>query len=276
MKPLFSIQVPASLQLAGVNGSSLQLEKVLFKSLFSIFLLAFSFLLNAQQDSVILKDGKLFTGKITAYQVGTELKIIGDNGVEINVPDDKIQTVKLSTSPIKMANKYHSKKRGFYGSANTAIYFGSTGETNYTTAGVQVSGGYRIFPWLMVGFGLDFMPHFGQMSVSDYNLIPKLELKGAIGKGRVAPYYHMGIGYGLPLDRKHDNPSYDTKYDGSLFLHPALGVRVGVGKNADLTFDLGYIFYSPSYTHTSTGNQFWSNTYTYSYKSFVLRFGASF
>lgn len=233
-------------------------------------------LVFSQQDTVFLKDGRKLTGKVTFYEIGRELKLASRHGAEIVVSDSEIHQVSLGVSPSSGGSAYSPKKRGFYGTVGLGIFTGSGDQGSYINTGLQLSGGYRIFPWLMVGLGVDFLPTFQSSSPSDYNLMPKFELRGSFGNRRFAPYYNMAFGYGFPMDRKHDSDWYQTSYKGSFYGYPSVGIRLGVGKSTDLHFDLGYVFYSPSYTYFSTGGSFWSNTYEYSFRNLALRAGVTF
>lgn len=241
---------------------------------------AASFGIFAQQDTVTLKNGTQIIGKVIKYEIGNALTIAINNGTEVVVPESSMQTLKGSQADTKQsASAFVRKTKGLYAGVATNVYMGTTGRTNYVSAGLESTVGYRFFQALQVGAGLSLMPHYGDISIADYNLLTGIEICGTFGKGRVAPFYSINGGYGQPLGHKHDSENISAKYKGNWFAHPSVGLKIGVGKkHTDLKLDIGYLFYTPSYSYTQVNwlGQEDKTEYRYSYRSLVIRFGADF
>lgn len=240
------------------------------------------------QDSLILNNNKVITGKIYRYNRRGNV-FIKTNDSYLHEIDTKviqrvvIQSIASSKKHDKAVNTtdkapcdkpYAFREKGLYnvtyGSALTGFGYNNENQLGF---GVNHVIGYQWNRWIGtgIGFGLE------NFSIDNSNLSHVLpvfvEARGYLLQKRRTPYYSLGAGYSFATKGK-DQGVTDAK--GGLRLHPAFGMRLGGREDVNFLFDIGYVFQNVELTRSF-------NTWTREvqiqnirYKRLCLRIGMIF
>lgn len=228
------------------------------KILLSIFIALLSICLQAQEKSVdqayvdelYLKNGSVFRGVILEYKQGELVRFELYTGDQLVFREGEIERVvqnkvvgndlgRLTKKQRKQrrVKTYEFSERGVYNVTYFAALPGRFLETAQLGAGLHNVTGFQFNRWFGLGLGLGVDNYSLNNGESFYPLYA--EFRGYLRKSIKAPYYSFSAGYGFAFSDSSDG-ILDAK--GGLMLHPAIGIRLGAGPDANVLMDIGYSF----------------------------------
>ena len=232
-------------------------------------------LLNAQKpylvDKVYLKDGSSFIGRIVAYQIGDTLELQLLSGDKLVVAPEQLEKVqqglidatayrvylrsaerKQSVKTLKgdstqTRNKpYAFRETGWYNATSIAM-FNPSGALSYHSWGVgaQTVVGYQLNRRIGAGLGIGIDTYDTERGETLYPVFA--EVRSYLLARKISPYLLVQGGYGLAF--KNTELGLNNA-KGGLYLHPAIGYRLGGSAGVNVTLDLGVKFQDASFERT--------------------------
>lgn len=191
---------------------------------------------------VVLKDGSVIRGVLDGDSAAQVIRLRLSGGALLEFqrsevvrfsPDSTKTLFEVTGSALRRDNAPYAKKRRPYltimaGTGLSESNFGTVARSSF-----GASGGYRLFPQLGIGAGINLagLPPFG--GVSQFFG----EATGNIGRGRTALYYELQGGKGAVLNRGWNV----TEFRGGLYALAGAGVSMRTFWGNEFHFTLAYI-----------------------------------
>ncbi len=205
------------------------------KSIFLFLFLLPAVLGIAQQkencrDVVRLRDGSVFRGKITDYQVGGELVMTTWSGAQVRLPASNVKKINQECNDEKggrtprLQRPYSFSGSGWYHASRVGVLVGQSG----VGIGLQHSSGLKISRLLGVGIGVgieNFTPE--DDDVTTYPVFG--EVRGYFLASNISPFYALAAGWGF-ADKKLDEAVFNgfgQEWGGGWMAQGQLGYRIG-------------------------------------------------
>jgi len=202
----------------------------------------------AKHDMVYMKDGSVFLGKLTAYEIKTIKFEMGD--VLATISRKEISRIVLkgqsshttTQSPILIDKDY--LRLGLYNITYGTLNSGSDAFQGEVISGLGITNitGKQFSKHLGLGLGISYNAMYVG---AGENLVPIfIDARGYLKEKKVSPYYNLGIGYNFTF-KNEEKQIVDTK--GGIMIRPAIGFKVGSADNAFM-IDLGINFSKAEFT----------------------------
>ncbi len=209
-------------------------------------------------DTVRLKNGSVFIGKILEYEPESRLRLQLKDGGMLELQPAEIQGGKDQPSLEKVRNApsspsedgYHFREKGLYHATYFAALSGSSQGKFQLGLGLHHTTGYQIHRLLGIGAGLGIDTYSFEEEETLYPAF--LEARGYLSEKPISPYYSGSVGYGFAF---RNNDEMLEKAEGGAFFRLALGLRLGAGKWTNVLASLGYQFQQARFEkrNSSTG-----------------------
>lgn len=248
--------------------------------LFSCQLFAQSTEAFRRTDAVYLKNGSIFRGQITAYEIGGDLtlQIAADRVMLIDaksikkVIQEPTEAEKRTQPEIATTEKvYAFRESGLHFSTTLGYIGGNDQFGNYTdgfNAHFQSIYQFNRFIGTGLGVGVDFY------NVNLGSIVPiYTSVRGYLKAKNVSPYYQLAAGYGIPI--VDDETSGFTKSKGGYYLAPEVGFRFAGSADANFFMGLGLQWQKASYT-LDFNDTISNNKDEYTFRRFNFKIGILF
>ena len=200
-------------------------HRIYFQSI--ALVLSFLFLVTSvsAQDSVYLKNGSQFTGKIIQFQIGGNLLLETEGGTQVVVPSSAIKTV-TEGETVLYGKKKHKKDKVLSPLASGKGYFSWENRfyRNNGNSGLGVSLSY-LYQWkhyLSAGVGIGY---------DSYNFSRQRGYVPIFAQARAyvldsakSPFVDVKLGYGIA-----DQNETTIETQGGLYGQTSAGLRFGSG-----------------------------------------------
>ena len=202
----------------------------------------------AKHDMIYMKDGSVFIGKLTAYEIKTIKFKMGDvlatiSRNEISRIVMKGQTFETNTKSTLPDNTDYLRFGMYnitYGSFNT----GADAFQGSVVSGIGITNitGKQFSKHLGLGLGISYNAMYVG---AGENLMPIfIDARGYLKEKKVSPYYNIGFGYNFTF-KNEEKQIIDTK--GGIMFRPAIGFKIGTAEHSFL-IDLGINFSQAKFT----------------------------
>ncbi len=178
------------------------------------------------RDVVYLRDGSIFRGKISDYQIGGDLLMTTWNGGQMRVPATNVKKIKQICFDENRASisqrPYSFRESGWYHVSRIETMWGANG----SGPGLQHSSGLKINRLIGVGLGLgieNLTP--ADDDVSTYPLFA--EARGYLSPKNIAPFYALGLGWAFAGKENDLNDGATEDWQGGWMAQAQLGYRIG-------------------------------------------------
>jgi hypothetical protein len=193
------------------------------------------FTLQAQEkkenctDVVHLKNGSIFRGKISEYQLEGNLSMHTWSGTQIQIPASKIRRVVQkckdeAPTTLVAPPEYSFKTTGWYHATRFNTYAGA----GVMGLGVQHSSGLKLNRMLGIGVGVGF-ENFDPWDTDVATYPVFAEIRGYLLAKRITPFYALGAGYGIS-NRGTQTATFDgstESWKGGWMAQGQIGYRLG-------------------------------------------------
>ncbi|GJM33241.1 MAG: hypothetical protein DHS20C18_22420 [Saprospiraceae bacterium] len=255
------------------------------KYLCTLILLWFSSGLFGQElqrlDYLYLENGSLLKGKVVEYIRGEKLVFELTNGEQVEFAAKEIdRIVQGVATPVYKEDKkgrrqmgpkvYEFQERGWYNLTYFASYGGKTGENAFIGIGLLNITGFQFNRMVGLGLGIGADAYSLEGGETLYPVFA--EARGYLFKKNVSPYYAASVGYGFAFKDRNQEL---FKARGGLMFHPAIGLRLGGSKSANMLVDVGYKFQNAYFERRFDFNGDIEER-NIKYKRFTVRFGLIF
>ena len=239
-----------------------------------LLVLLFCSLADAQTEEALpqnrlflFKDGSVIKGNLLNDPTADTLKIQLYSGDFISLPKKLLRSIKKDSHQFQLledGRKIHLQ--GIYQQIGCHLLMGYSDEERddfLTGFGMHYAIGYRFDPLIGLGLGTG-------IDIYDQAMLPLfVDVRGALEKETLSPYYNLHLGIGFPLNTKSTNLN---KAAGLLF-YPSIGLLYATKKHHSIHFDVGYKLQKM----TRTFDQGWqTHLDRISYRRVVLRLGWEF
>lgn len=202
-----------------------QIEKIL-STIAAIVILVLSInTLSAQKDAklykdkLILKDGSVIVGHITAYDPEGVISLELSSGMPIMFQNNQVKKVIMGIDGSKgKSNDLSLKAKRIYNETQLSLLLGESG------SGMSLSHNvlYQYNGRLAVGVGLGVENYYLSSGRDIYPLYANVKLN--ILKSSSAPFIGTKLGYGMAFKKESENI---FEAQGGLMFNPYFGIRVG-------------------------------------------------
>lgn len=204
------------------------------KPLLSLTLICLALPVFAQQkqppcrDVLVLRDGSVYRGTITAYQHDGELEMTTWSGGKITVASKNVRKVKQQCSDeansVAARAKGGFREKGWYNAPRLATYWAD----QQSGVGLQYSTGMQFNRMLGagIGVGIEKLSDYYSYDVASFPIFA--EARGYLTDKNIAPFY--ALGYGWALTRKGEDGDFEGSIDqwkGGLLSQWQIGLRIG-------------------------------------------------
>ncbi len=187
-------------------------------------------------DLITLKNGSVLRGHIISQSTDEGLLLRTLDGQEISFSGDQIERIERRSAIYRRFSPKYEWGRKPNLTLPPGPYWGLAFSLGASTDGASPALdfhlSYRWHSWLQGGMGVGLHSYAGGLIVPVFG-----QLSGSLTRWRVAPFYQLQAGYGLPT-------SFSSwrvlEFRGGLMVHPALGIRWKTTRGRHLVLSLGY------------------------------------
>ncbi len=191
---------------------------------------------------VVLKDGSVIRGTIEGDSTAQVIRLRLSGGALLEFqrsevtrfsPDSTKTMFEVTGTALRRDNLPYAKNRRPYLTIMTGTGLSQSNFGTVARSSLGVSGGYRLFPQLGIGAGINLagLPPFG--GVSQFFG----EINGNIGRRKAALYYEAQAGRGAVLNRGWNV----TEFRGGLYALAGAGVSMRTFWGNEFHFTLAYV-----------------------------------
>lgn len=215
--------------------------------------------------TVYLKNGKVLQGAVITSIFEEYLTLEIDEVTHLNIQLNKIKSIYFGKYTREGKTKpAFEPKVGFIHAADIGLLFGNNAYGSGSSPSVNIVNSFQFNSYVGTGLGLGLDLHGNITTLPVY-----VNLKGALTKKKVTPYYFLNAGYAFAWDSENDSFIEYDKVQGGWLLQPGFGYQFNMAQSA-LLVGLGYRIQKMTLDyHTSSWG--WGNSDIFYHEERTLR-----